>query len=576
MAFRKKAYQEIVDDVLTDLTGGVVDEAHTYQAGTTDYRLSRGPVRRNGIVSVRGTVNGDPYTFAGPDYQLDSAGENLTWIGTQPDDGTTFHVNYYPEGATSPITDRNVGSVTRTVVEALGREMATLYAQLDRVYLSAFVDTAEGRSLEFVVSILGMERILAGRAVGAVEFSRSTPATGDITVPLGTVVSDRGQNGASNRYETTEEVTLRQGQLSVEAPVRGMDEDVATVATRTLTLMPQPVAGIEKVINYEATARGTRDETDEELRARAKAALYGAGKATVEAIRFAVLEQGVNSVVIHDMPQGVPGEFDVIVDYEGDAAEKEKDVRRAIDETRAAGIRVNLNPTQRVELSFDLTITLSTPLLSDEQAAMSRSIQHSIADYVSSLAAGQKVLGNKIVALVMADPRVQDVSFEARRGEQAPSGQDVTIGEMEKAIVKDEDADISITFEVVPAEAPPTEVPEGPSAIQMEATIHVTALADGFVSAVGQPDQAQEQAEAIIKAKVQAFLADLFAGDRIAFSTFLDALSSDKYTLDEGKTKLCNVHTLDGLVVTLDEAGDSDWVREDEQPELTTVSISFD
>jgi uncharacterized phage protein gp47/JayE len=571
MAFRKKTYQEIVDDILTDVTGGVVDEEHTYDPATDTYHLGGSPVRSNGIVSVRGTVDGAAHTFAGSDYQLDVNGE-LAWIGTAPDDGTTFFVNYYPEDAASPITDRNIGSVTRTVVEALGREMATLYGQLDKVYLSAFVDTAEGRSLEFVVSLLGMERILAGRAVGEVEFSRSTPAAGDITIPLSTLVSDR----EDNRYETTERATLRQGQLAVEVPVRAVSEDVSILGARVLTLMPRPVVGIEAVVNHEATTRGTRDETDEELRARAKVALYGAGKATIEAIRFAVLEQGVNSVVIRDMPQGVPGELDVIIDYEGDPAAKEDAVQRAIEQTRAAGIRVNLNPTDRVKLLLDLTVTLTAELLSDEQAVLRRSIQRQIADYVASLAAGKPVAANKIIALVMADPRVQDVSFEAQKGDQVVPSGDIPVGQMEKVYIQNVDTDIAVTFQVAPAEALPTEVAKGPTPIKIEAMVQISGLTDEFVSSVGQMSGAQERAKSIIQAKVQAFVAELFAGDAIVFANLLDLLASDKYTVDEGRTQLRDTHVVDGLVVTLKQRDDTDRVRESEQVELAAVTVSFD
>ena len=567
MAFRKRSYQEIVDDILTDLTGGVVGEEYIYEAGTDVYPLSRTPVRAAGIASVTGTVNAVSYTFTRSDYQLKDE-EAVEWLGTRPDADTAFYVSYYPADAASPITDRNVGSVVRTLVEAFGREVATLYAQLDKVYLAAFVDTAEGRSLEFVVSILGMERILAGRPVGTVEFSRSTPAVGDITIPLGTVVSDR----EDNRYETSEERMLRQGQLVVEVPVRAVSAEVPPVAGGALTLMPRPVVGIEKVTNYEASARGTQDESDEDLRVRAKAALYGAGKATIDAIRFAVLEQGVNSVAVHDMPRGVAGEVDIIADFGGDA-EKEQDVRAAIDTARAAGIRVNLNRTQSLDLTLDLTVTLAVALLSEEEVALRRSIQGKIVAYVSSLAAGEQVLGNQIVAQAMADPRVKDVSFQfSGAGVQVTSRGDVPMGALQKASI--EESDIRVTFVVAPAQVPTSLVVEGPSPVQVEASVSVQ-VQDAFVNAVGQLAEAQERVRAMVEAKAQAYFAGLFAGDPIVFDDWIAALASDKYTVDEGQTWLRNTHLLDGLVVTLDQPGTSDRVRVGEQLELAGISVNL-
>jgi hypothetical protein len=76
--------------------------------------------------------------------------------------------------------------------------------------------------------------------------------------------------------------------------------------------VPKPVVGIETVKNPEATARGAQDESDDQLRQRAKKALAEAGKSTVDALRAAVLRYGPDvSVVVQDMPRragrGEPG-----------------------------------------------------------------------------------------------------------------------------------------------------------------------------------------------------------------------------------------------------------------------------
>ena len=42
-------------------------------------------------------------------------------------------------------TDRNAGSVTRDLVETVGRELAALYEQLEAIYESGFIETGEPR-----------------------------------------------------------------------------------------------------------------------------------------------------------------------------------------------------------------------------------------------------------------------------------------------------------------------------------------------------------------------------------------------------------------------------------------------
>src|SRR5262249_61609242 len=104
---------------------------------------------------------------------------------------TTFYVDYAlpPGDSPSPLTDINVGSVTRTLSEAIGREIATVYEQINRAYLAGYIDTAEGTSLDLVVSILGVTRKPKELAVGLATFFRAAGVDGSITIPAGTVVT---------------------------------------------------------------------------------------------------------------------------------------------------------------------------------------------------------------------------------------------------------------------------------------------------------------------------------------------------------------------------------------------------
>ncbi|MGB8698815.1 MAG: hypothetical protein WCD18_05305, partial [Thermosynechococcaceae cyanobacterium] len=89
---------------------------------------------------------------------------------------------------TTVLTDFEVGSVTRTLYESFAYEIALLYEKMQLVYLSAYVDTAEGQQLDLVVSVLGVKRGLPDFAEGVVVFQRD-PGSQDIEIPLGTLVS---------------------------------------------------------------------------------------------------------------------------------------------------------------------------------------------------------------------------------------------------------------------------------------------------------------------------------------------------------------------------------------------------
>ncbi|HXU32003.1 MAG TPA: hypothetical protein VN851_15640, partial [Thermoanaerobaculia bacterium] len=167
----ERPYQEVVDDLLTALVGGVVNEPIEFDVKADAYRLAE-PARD--VRSVTGTKEGARHTFLKEIDFLYREGDNaLVWEGgDRPDDETSFYVDYYRRDSRSPLTDLTVGSVVRTIAEAIGREIATVYVQIDQAYQSAFLETAKGKSLDLVVSILGLTRKTKESAAGLVTFFR--------------------------------------------------------------------------------------------------------------------------------------------------------------------------------------------------------------------------------------------------------------------------------------------------------------------------------------------------------------------------------------------------------------------
>jgi baseplate J-like protein len=155
------------------VTKGSAREKHDYDPDQVKYRLGNSAVKE--IVKTEGLLRGGKHIFLpGKDYR--QTGDLLEWIATgdKPDPSTGFYVNY-TFGEPSGITDINPGSVVRTIVEAISREISFLYEEIDHVHRSAFIDTAHDRALEMVVSLLGIERTPALNATGEVSFGRVNP-----------------------------------------------------------------------------------------------------------------------------------------------------------------------------------------------------------------------------------------------------------------------------------------------------------------------------------------------------------------------------------------------------------------
>lgn len=192
---------------------------------------------------------------------------------------------------TQVVTDFEVGSVARTMYESFAYEMALLYEKMNLVYLSAYVDTAQGNQLDQVVAVLGIERSQPDFAEGIVSFQRDG-AGQEIVIPIGTLVAtEESSTGEKKVYQTSKEALLGATHTRVDVQVRGVErgEELETAA-ETIVVMPRPVPGIKFVIN-DAPIRlvGKRRETDDELRERAKNALISSGKATILSVENALL-----------------------------------------------------------------------------------------------------------------------------------------------------------------------------------------------------------------------------------------------------------------------------------------------
>jgi hypothetical protein len=412
----ERPYQEVVDDLLTAMVGGVVNEPILYDLKADLYPLAE---PASGVRGVTGTAAERHHAFLpGVDFELSEGDNALVWTedGTRPDDETTFYVDYFRREGRSPLSDINVGSVARTLGEAIGREIATLYQQVNLAYLSGFIDTAEGRSLDFVVSILGVERKTSEHAEGLVTFYRDPEVAGNVTIAQGTrLATAKGEA----LFETSQLRTLQRGQARIDVPVRAAPEfggEAGLVGAGEITEMVQPVAGIARVTNLEPTARAAEDETDEELRARARAALRALGKATLAALDRVIREGRGTPLEFWD-PNGPPdkrtdaGSVAVLLEAE---PERFPGLRAAVEETRAAGVLATVTaryvffkPRRTAKLAGEITGAGKEKVQDEVIAALQ--------GYVDGLTAGQPALGAAMLAAIAEnvpdakEPVIKDV-----------------------------------------------------------------------------------------------------------------------------------------------------------------------
>lgn len=416
LALLNRSYLEIVDDLLTAIVGGVVNEPIPFDVKLNFYKLAQPALS---VRSVKGTLSpadkkfvpNTLYSFLpNIDFVFDAVQNGIAWQGTtQPDDGSTFYVDYGLQNSRSPLTDINVGSVTRTLCEAIGREITTVYQEIQLAYFSAFIDTATGQSLDFVVSILGITRKTSEFATGLATFFRDpTTPTGSITIPLGTMVTTTKGDVV---FETFEERTLQQGQARTDVPIRAdqaFGGDKGVVPSGAITVISQAITGINRVTNFDPTVHAASSESDTDLRLRAKAALRALGKATIAAIEKVIVEDDAVLKQIFD-PNDLSGqasEAGTVTILVNTDAGRFPSLQADINQTRAAGVLTTVvAPLVFVKLRINTKITGG--LTGPGQDKIKTDIVSALQAYTDTLASSSPASGSDMVGAVK---KVKDVS----------------------------------------------------------------------------------------------------------------------------------------------------------------------
>jgi hypothetical protein len=415
MFFLDRAYVEVVDDILTAIVGGVVNEQIEFDEKNDVYPLAEPAQAIRGITGTAllpGTVAAVTHAFRpGADFEFDFGRNSVAWIegGQRPEDASNFYVDYLRDGADPPITDVNVGSVTRVVAEAIGREIALVYRQIALAYEAGFVDTATGKSLDLVVAILGLTRRGASSAAGIVTFFRAG-GDGTISIPQGFEV--RTKDG-SVAFETTEPRTMQRGQARVDVPVRaatGSEGEAGKVPAGAITDMAQPIEGIDHVSNTGPTLLGAADETDEELRRRAKSALRASGKGTLAALELAVSEQATLLEVwdpSSSAKPSEPGTVSLLVEAEPEAL---PGVRARVGETRAAGVLATV-VARYVWFKPRVVVRVAPGLPAAGKDKVVAEVAAGLQAVVDALGAGEPAPGEALKSAITAIDKVQDAAF---------------------------------------------------------------------------------------------------------------------------------------------------------------------
>lgn len=354
------------------------------------------------------------------------------------------------------ITDKKEGSAARTLAETFAREMASFYAILEKAHQAGYLTTADGKSLDNVVALLGVRRADPGLLRGHVEFSRGLDADREIAIPAGSRVTGPPtmEGNPVPLMETVEQARIPCGGRVAVVAVQELSDieqsDISSLPPGALTIMPNPLLGVEKITNPDPIVRGGRPENDDLLRVRAGAVLRQGRKGSVDAIEAAVRGMGVDTVVVVENPEGKIGCVEVRVgdpELEKDASRRKK-VEEAVRMVKPAGIFMDVKFVRSVYCKLKLTVEPEDAEMGDDAFEdLAGRLKLQVKAFIDKLTAGALINKKKLDAVLMGDETIQRVKIEmahlGNKGGEDETGRrelpsaDWYIGPLEKACLDD-------------------------------------------------------------------------------------------------------------------------------------------
>ena len=292
------------------------------------------------------------------------------------------------------ITNIMPGSVIRTIVEALLAEVDIQNYTINQIYRAMNIDTATGSDLDAIVAILGVTRKQSTYAEGTVVFGRSDIYDTDIAIQYAQMVSTKyNNNGETYEFIVIDDnAKLVAGELQTTVNIRATKPGNIYLPSNTITIMNTPIIGIEYVTNIVEFYGGTNQETDEELRIRAKDALAGLGKGTSTALRNALLElPGVVDAIVIDLSRGV-GTADIVVvtDTIPPPIALQNEIADVTSRTKSAGINIDIVYPTILYKDIAVTITdINSVKISDK---IINGAANAILSYCGTLSIGDTLI----------------------------------------------------------------------------------------------------------------------------------------------------------------------------------------
>ncbi|HMV68981.1 MAG TPA: baseplate J/gp47 family protein, partial [Myxococcota bacterium] len=278
--------------------------------------------------------------------------------------------------------------------------------------------------------------------------------------------------------------------------------------------------------------------SDDQLRARARVAVHGAGRATRSALRYGLQSLPfVSSVALTEPPTTAPGTLRVDVALAPDNPANRAIVNNLVDELRPVGIYVERSFAERAAIAFDVALTLtgaSQP--ASVVTTLQTQVRAALTSHVGSIPPGGALRAARLSALVLqVDDRIADAAVGVTLA-GAPVTGNVNLPSGQVADTP--------TFTFRPTAFADASSAE-PASVVLTAQLRVALLGGATLA----------EARSGLRTKLDALLTALQAGEVVTFQRLLAAARNDGVWVVQASDAVFTFTRSDGTFAEIDAGG---------------------
>lgn len=341
------------------------------------------------------------------------------------------------------LTDFEIGSVVRTLMEAPAIEIEELYQKIFAGVLDA-IPTAIYKAFDF-------ELIAKAAASGSVRITFSGPIVEEFTIPAGTVF-DCAKSPL--KFTSTADVVIPVGAESAAVVVVCVTAGtIGNVAAGSITGSPGYTLPVGSRITNDAFTSGVDAQTDAERKARFVEFIQSLSRGTVAALRYAVrqaqLTNAAGQLLEYVARVGVeesPGHVAMYIYGSGGMASAELLAKaqaiidgyfdapsgKLVSGYRAGGVKVDVLPMgeRRIPVGLKVKVVYGVDLSPESKKAIKNDIATALAPEFESVESGDTLFVGQITEAALAVPSLQGAICSNELNERCAETEVLRLGDL--------------------------------------------------------------------------------------------------------------------------------------------------